>query len=79
MRLLAVADISRGRLGGRSVFDEILVQVEPEAELTSIEFETDKPLILGRPGQAATYGQVDSLGKIFELPVVGVFADGIVR
>lgn len=79
MRLLAVADISRGRLGGRSAFDEILVHVEPEAELTSIEFETDKPLILGRPGQAATYGQVDSMGKIFELPVVGVFADGIVR
>ena len=41
MRLLAVADISRGRLEKRSVFDEILVQVEPAAALTSIEFETD--------------------------------------
>jgi K319L-like, PKD domain len=79
MRLLAVADISRGRLGGRSVFDEILVKVEPEAEITSIEFETDKPLRLGRAGQAATYGQVDSLGKIFELPVVALFSDGVLR
>ena len=79
MRLLAVADISRGRLGGRSVFDEILVKVEPEAELTSIEFETEKPLRLGRAGQAATYGQVDSLGKTFELPVVGLFSDGVIR
>ena len=79
MRLLAVAEISRGRLGGSTVFDEILVKVEPDAELTSIEFETDKPLHLGRAGQAATYGQVDSLGKIIELPVVGVFSDGVVR
>ena len=44
MRLLAVAEISRGRLGTRSVFDEILVQVEPKAALTTIDFETDKPL-----------------------------------
>src|SRR4029079_10038928 len=36
MRLLAVAEISRGRLGTRSVFDEILVQVEPTASLTTI-------------------------------------------
>ncbi|MEK6617771.1 MAG: hypothetical protein AABY90_03655 [Nitrospirota bacterium] len=79
MRLLAVGDISRGRLGTRSIFDEILVRVEPAAELTSIEFETEKPLRLGRTGQAATYGQVDSLGKIMELPVVGQFSDGVVR
>ena len=79
MRLLAVGDISRGRLGTRSVFDEIFVRVEPEAELTSIEFETDKPLRLGRTGQAETYGQVDTLGKIIELPVVGQFSDGVVR
>ncbi|MFM8552687.1 MAG: PKD domain-containing protein [Nitrospiraceae bacterium] len=79
MRLLAVGEISRGRLGTRTQFDEILVQVQPEAELTSIEVETDKPLILGRTGQAATYGQVDSLGKIFDLPVVGLFADGVTR
>ena len=78
-RLLAIADISRGRFGTRSVFDEVILTVEPEAELASIEFETDKPLYLGRRGQEATYGQVDSLGKIFELPVVGQFADGVVR
>jgi hypothetical protein len=79
MRLLVVADISRGRLGSKSVFDEIIVQVEPEAQLTNIDFETDKPLHLGRKGQLATYGQVDVLGKIFDLPVVGEFADGVNR
>jgi len=79
MRLLAVADISRGRLEKRSIFDEILVQVEPNAALASIEFETDKPLQLGRAGQSSAFGHVDSLGKIFELPVVGEFADGVTR
>ena len=79
MRLLAVADISRGRLGTRTVFDEIIVNTEPKAELQAIDFETDKPLLLGREGQSATYGQVDVLGKIFELPVVGDFADGVSR
>jgi len=79
MRLLAVAEISRGRLGTRSVFDEILVQVEPNASLTTIEFETDKPLQLGRAGQSSAFGHVDSMGKIFELPVVGEFADGVTR
>jgi hypothetical protein len=61
------------------VFDEIVVKVDPGAELTAIDFETEKPLKLGRAGQAATYGQVDSLGKTFELPVVGAFADGVER
>jgi hypothetical protein len=79
MRLLAVGEISRGRLGTRTLFDEILVQVQPEAELLSIDFETDKPLQLGRTGQSASYGQIDSLGKIFDLPVVGLFADGVTR
>jgi hypothetical protein len=79
MRLLAVAEISRGRLGSRSVFDEILVQVAPRAALTTIDFETDKPLQLGRAGQSAAFGHVDSLGKIFELPVVGDFADNVTR
>lgn len=79
MRLLAVGEISRGRLGTRTQFDEILVQVQPEAELLSIDFETDKPLQLGRTGQSASYGQIDSLGKIFDLPVVGLFADGVTR
>ncbi len=79
MRLLAVAEISRGRLGSRSVFDEILVQVEPNAALTTIDFATDKPLQLGRTGQSSAFGHVDSLGKIFELPVVADFDDGITR
>ena len=79
MRLLAVAEISRGRLGTRTVFDEIVVTAEPDAELQNIDFETDKPLLLGREGQSATYGQVDVLGKIFELPVVGDFSDGVER
>lgn len=79
MRLLAVAEISRGRLGTRTVFDEILVTVEPAAALNTIDFETDKPLQLGRTGQSSAFGHVDSLGKIFELPVVGEFADGVTR
>lgn len=79
MRLLAVAEISRGRLGTRSVFDEILVNVEPAAALATIEFETDKPLQLGRAGQSSAFGHVDSMGKVFELPVVGEFADGVTR
>lgn len=79
MRLLAVAEISRGRLGTRSVFDELVVQVEPAATLTAIDFETDKPLQLGRAGQSSAFGHVDSLGKIFELPVAGEFTDGVTR
>jgi hypothetical protein len=79
MRLLAVAEISRGRLGTRSVFDEVIVNVEPPAALITIDFETDKPLQLGRAGQSSAFGHVDSLGKVFELPVVGDFADGITR
>lgn len=79
MRLLAVAEISRGRLGTRSIFDEVVVQVEPPTDLTAIDFETDKPLQLGRAGQSSAYGHVDSLGKIFELPVVADFADGVTR
>lgn len=79
MRLLAIGEVSQGRLGTRSVFDEILVKVEPDATLTAIEFETEKPLLLGRTGQAATYGQVDSLGKVFDVPIVGLFSDGVAR
>lgn len=79
MRLLAVAEISRGRLGTRSVFDEVIVKVEPSAALTTIDFGTEKPLQLGRAGQSSAFGHVDSLGKIFELPVVADFADGVTR
>jgi hypothetical protein len=79
MRLLAVAEISHGRLGTASVFDEVIVKVEPSATLTTIDFETDKPLHLGRAGQSSAFGHVDSLGKIFELPIVADFADGVTR
>ncbi|ULA64838.1 MAG: conserved exported protein of unknown function [Nitrospira sp.] len=79
MRLLAVAEISRGRLGTRTVFDEVMVNVEPDAALQAIAFETEKPLQLGRTGQSSAFGHVDSMGKVFELPVVGEFADGVVR
>ena len=79
MRLLAVAEISRGRLEKRSVFHEIVVTVEPTATLSAIDFETDKPLQLGRAGQSSAFGHVDSMGKIFQLPVVGEFSDGVTR
>lgn len=78
-RLLAVAEISRGRLGTRTIFDEVMVVVTPEAPLQSLDFETDKPLQLGRAGQSSAYGHIDSMGKVFELPVVGEFADGVAR
>ncbi|MFO0775969.1 MAG: hypothetical protein U0172_15020 [Nitrospiraceae bacterium] len=79
MRLLAIAEISRGRLGTRSVFDEVLVTVEPAAALTSIDFEVEKPLKLGRIGQNASYADADSKGSLVSLPVVGLYADGITR
>ncbi|BFU90716.1 MAG: hypothetical protein NTAFB01_19030 [Nitrospira sp.] len=79
MRLLAVAEISRGRLGVGSVFDEVIVKVEPSAALATIDFETEKPSHLGRAGQSSAFGHVDSMGKIFELPVVADFADGVTR
>ncbi len=79
MRLLAVAEVTRGRLRSRSVFDEILVEVKPDAPLTSIDFETEEPLRFGSAGREAVYASIDSLGKTFVLPVVGVFADRVVR
>ena len=79
MRLLAVAEVTRGRLGSRSVFDEILVEVKPDAPLASIDFETEKPLRFGSAGREAVYASIDSVGKTFVLPVVGVFEDRVVR
>ncbi|MGH7228055.1 MAG: PKD domain-containing protein [Nitrospiraceae bacterium] len=67
MRLLAVGEVARGRLASWDEFDEILVQVEPSAELTGIEFEVEKPW------------KLDTIGKILETPVVGQFADGVIR
>ena len=67
MRLLAVGEVVRGRLAGHEEFDEIVVQVEPEAPLVRIEFETEKPM------------RLDTLRKILDVPAVGVFADGVIR
>lgn len=80
-RLLAVAE-----QGGRqsqvallAIFDEILVNIQPKAELLEIDFQTDKPLRLGRAGMSQVYDQVDFLGKTLALPVIGRFSDGITR
>lgn len=80
-RLLAVAE-----QGGRqsqhtslAIFDEVLIHIEPNARLLRIDFQTDKPLRFGRASGIRVYDQVDSLGKTFELPVMGEFSDGITR
>lgn len=80
-RLLAVSE-----QGGRqsqheslAIFDEILVQIKPDAELLEIDFQTNKPLRLGRAGGARVYDQVDFIGKTLVLPVIGQFSDGITR
>lgn len=80
-RLLAVAE-----QGGRqsqvallAIFDEVLINIQPEARLLEIDFQTDKPLRLGRAGGTQVYDQVDFLGKTFALPVIGRFSDGITR
>lgn len=80
-RLLAVAELAgtQFRRDTWAIFDEILLNIQPDAELAEIDFETEKPLRLGRAGSAVVYDQVDFLGKIIPLPVVGVFADGVVR
>lgn len=67
MRLLAVGEVSRGRLAGREEFDEILLQVEPRVELISIEFEVEKPW------------RMDTIGRLLAVPVLGQFADGVTR
>ncbi len=80
-RLLAVAE-QKGRQNDRevwAVFDEILLHIHPHSPLRAIEFQTDKPLKFGRAGAVRVYDQLDFLGKTFELPVVGRFADGTVR
>ncbi len=67
VRLLAVAEVARGRLTGHEEFDEIELQAAPTAPLSSIEFEVEKPW------------RIDTIGKIVEIPVVGVFADKVAR
>ncbi len=69
MRLLAVAEVSGGRLAGRSreEFDEVLLRAEPSAELLRIWFASEEPW------------QPRTIGRIYDLPVFGDFADGAVR
>ena len=56
-RLLAVAKLEEGQVDTEkwAVFDEILVQVQPKARLKAIDFESDKPLRLGRAASARVY------------------------
>lgn len=80
-RLLAVGE-QEGRQSedeSLAIFDEVFIQIEPTTTLLEIDFQTDKPLRLGRAGAVRVYDQVDFLGKTFELPVIGRFADGTVR
>ena len=67
MRLLAVGEVSKGRLGGNEDFDEVLLTVQPKAALTIIEFAVEKPW------------RLNTIGKRILLPAVGQFADEGVR
>jgi len=81
LRLLAVAEKESNALEQEhwAIFDELILVIAPDSELQEIDFETEKPLGFGRAGSAVVYDQVDFLGKVFELPVVGIFADDVVR
>src|SRR5215475_6463172 len=67
MRLLAVGELSKGRLGGLEDFDEVLLTVQTKAALTVIEFAVEKPW------------RLNTIGKRVLLPAVGQFADEGVR
>lgn len=67
MRLLAVAEVTGGRLGAREEFDEVVVRAEPAAGITRIEFETEKPW------------RLRTTGRVVEVPVVAQFDDGVLR
>lgn len=81
LRLLGVGERASARFRTEpwAIFDEVTLYVEPDSELTDIDFEIEKPLGFGRAALAAVYAEIDSLGKIIELPVVGTFADGVTR
>ncbi len=80
-RLLAVAQLEAGQVDTEkwAVFDEILIQVEPNALLQEIDFENEKPLRFGSAASARVYEQVDFLGKIIPLSIIGRFSDGTTR
>jgi hypothetical protein len=67
MRLLVVGEVSRGRLGGYEDFDEVVVTIDSPATLHGIEFAVQKPW------------QLDTIGKLAEVPAEGHFADGVLR
>lgn len=80
-RLLAVAEQGgrQSKVALEAIFDETLIDIQPNAQLLDIDFQTNKPLRFGRAGGVRVYDQIDSLGKTFELPVVGFFSDDITR
>ncbi len=67
MRLLAVAEVTGGRLGAREEFDEVLLRAEPDAGIARIEFEAEKPW------------RLRMIGRVMELPAVAQFDDGVAR
>ena len=67
MRLLAVAEVLRGRMESHEDFDEVLVTVRSTAELQTIEFTVQKPW------------RMTQLGKRMPVPAVGQFSDGVSR
>ena len=81
LRLLAVGQRASAEFREEhwAIFDEVMLNVEPEAVLVTIDFEIEKPLGFGRAALATVYAEIDFLGKIIQLPVIGVFADGITR
>jgi hypothetical protein len=80
-RLLAVAEQGgrQSQVALEAIFDEVLIQIEPNAQLLDIDFQTDKPLRFGRAGGIHAYDQLGALGRTFDLPVMGQFSDGITR
>lgn len=67
MRLLAVGEVTRGRLESYEEFDEIVVTAEANSELTGIEFTVEKPW------------RFHTIGKRAVVPAVGQFHDGVTR
>lgn len=80
-RLLAVAEQEHRQNSEEewAIFDEVLLHIKPHSSLEEIEFQTDKPLKFGRAGAVRVYDQLDFLGKIIALPVVGRFSDDTTR
>jgi hypothetical protein len=88
MRLLAVGEVTGGRLAGYEDFDEVLVTVEPAATLTSIEFAVEKPWRLDTIGQrlvvspmaGSTYRSSDeSVVQVDAVGIVHVIGNGKAR